>query len=644
MALKFAQLQLLTLYAAGVVPGDTSATFQSMKTIDGVALAMSDFGDKGFITHQPGAGTSEEQISFTGLVQNSDGTATVTGVKTVSFLSPYTETSGFAKQHSGGTTAVVAITSGLLATFANKQNAETVTNEWTFDATTGRPGLSADVDTSDVTKFPTYGQLSRVVVAGAPNASPTVKGIVQIATAGVATAGTRVGSTGAINVLPPDITAAQIQSGSWLYALETGGGSDDTYTIAFTPALTSLARGMVFFVEIQIANTGASKLKFTDLAGVEKDIKKYVNGALADTETGDIVAGMGCLFWYNGTNPILLNPTAAMPSTPRLNQVISNVAFGGTGADGALSVPSGTTTIDAGNASVVIKNYTSINIAAGATLTISNPNSAGTLLILKSQGNVTLAGTTLLTGMGAAAVTTGNFTNDDSAHFGGTGSNGSGSTGGAAGSAGAIFTNKFAYTTADTNRLFRRTYNLACGSGGGNGGNGSGGGAGAGGAGARGGGSLIVECAGALNFSGAVTVNGANGTNGATALGNGGGGGGGGGGAAGMALLIYDTLTANSGTLNAIGGTAGTGGNGNTTTGAGGGGGAGGGSYSAAGSAGGAGGNAGAPGSAGAATTTAAGAGGGGGGGDNLQAGGAGGGQGSSDANNRAVVANTSLF
>src|SRR5262249_4478364 len=36
--------------------------------------------------------------------------------------------------------------------------------------------------------------------------------------------------------------------------------------------------------------------------------------------------------------------------------------FGGTGADGALSISSGTTTINLGNAAVVVKNYTSISI------------------------------------------------------------------------------------------------------------------------------------------------------------------------------------------------------------------------------------------------------------------------------------------
>lgn len=64
--------------------------------------------------------------------------------------------------------------------------------------------------------------------------------------------------------------------------------------------------------------------------------------------------------------------------------------FGGTGADGALSSSSGATNIDLGGAQVVIKNYTSISITGTGGLTFTNPHANGTIIIFKSQGNVTL--------------------------------------------------------------------------------------------------------------------------------------------------------------------------------------------------------------------------------------------------------------
>ncbi len=110
---KFAQLQKYYISGAGVVAGATSFTLRSMKDIDGNTLTMSAvFGTKGFGTIEPGNGTQEEQISFTGLTNNANGTVTLTGVSSVTFVYPYTETSGLAKTHPGSATFVISNTSG----------------------------------------------------------------------------------------------------------------------------------------------------------------------------------------------------------------------------------------------------------------------------------------------------------------------------------------------------------------------------------------------------------------------------------------------------------------------------------------------------------------------------------------------------
>lgn len=310
----------------------------------------------------------------------------------------------------------------------------------------------------------------------------------------------------------------------------------------------------------------------------------------------------------------------------------TSVYFGGTGADGALSVASGTTTLDAGSAKVLTKNYTSINIAGGAVLTISNPNSAGTLLFLKSQGNVTIAGTIELTSMGAAAGTNGFGYFESNVHKGGDGGSGNASsTPGSAGTAGVIYDSKAFFVTPDATRLARKMIPLATGSGGGGGGSGQNA-LQAVGAGGRGGGALLIECAGALDFSGTINVKGGAGSSAGDEVSpNRGGNGGGGGGASGMALILYNTLTANTGTIYANGGAGGDGGNGWGSNGAvtGGGGGGGAGCYTAAGGAGGQG-----DGSNGS-NAAGAGAGGGGGGGGTAAAqpvgGGSGGSAGASD-------------
>jgi hypothetical protein len=132
------------------------------------------------MTLEPSNSTQEEQISFTGITQNANGTATLTGVKTVLFISPYTETSGTAKAHPGGSKAVVSNTSGFYNTFANQLNAETVTGIWTFtypdyprmSLTTTPPTLDAE--------FATKKYVDDTTTFGAPDATTTVKGITKM--------------------------------------------------------------------------------------------------------------------------------------------------------------------------------------------------------------------------------------------------------------------------------------------------------------------------------------------------------------------------------------------------------------------------------------------------------------------------------
>lgn len=256
--------------------------------------------------------------------------------------------------------------------------------------------------------------------------------------------------------------------------------------------------------------------------------------------------------------------------------------FGGDGSDGALDTSGGTVDIDLGAADVVIKNYTSINIATN-NLTVSNAATTGTVLILKSQGDVTISSTLTLSGAGAAGGT------------GGAGvSTGSGTVNGNPGTAGQLGNNVFETdvngslgvggTTIDgagsassgqssdannrtTNtviRLIEKTTKVFCGSGGGGGGSGAAepnDTSGAGGAGGAGAGGLIIECAGLLDFSGTIDISGADGSDGGIASGSSAAqGGAGGGGGAGVALVLYNALTANTGTIDASGGIGGDGG------------------------------------------------------------------------------------
>lgn len=309
--------------------------------------------------------------------------------------------------------------------------------------------------------------------------------------------------------------------------------------------------------------------------------------------------------------------------------------FGGSGSDGALAITSGTTTLDATNLALFVKNYTSISITGTAVLAFSNPHTNGTVIALRSQGAVTITSSATpgidVRDMGAAGGGGGNDSGIPSASDG-TEANGvlpqttspKGLKGGEAvatgGVGGAIMDIRY-YTTSDV-LFFRHGIAITPG----NGGGGGGGSPGAisnpsvRGNGGRGGGALYIECKGALNFTGTINSSGSVGTTPSVASGTNAGAGGGGGGSAGMVLIIYNTLTSASGTITATGGNGGTGGSGAGTNGTNAGGGGGGASINSAGATGGA--------SSASAGGNAAGTGAGGGGGagrDGAGAGGAGG-------------------
>jgi hypothetical protein len=329
-------------------------------------------------------------------------------------------------------------------------------------------------------------------------------------------------------------------------------------------------------------------------------------------------------------------------------ETIGTGKFGGTGADGALSVTSGTTTIDLASAEYLEKNYSSIFIGIGATLTFSNPPDTGSIINLKTSGDCYIAGTITAqcgsAGGPGGVPNAGGGTNGTSgadpseriiditdaqnrAYFGVGANKHSGGSGGAGGAGGSSVQQAENFYTISSGTLYRRLLRLIPGAGGGGGASGNDNTTG--GAGGRGGGALLIECAGQLDFDGSIDVSGADGGPYNVAVSSSSGTGGGGGGGGGMLVLLANTIGANSGTVDKTGGNGSAGEN--QTSGANGGDGGGGGGTGVAG-AGGAGGAGGAPNSAGVTGTTGGGTGGGTGGtggtSDGSSSGGGGGGGG----------------
>lgn len=178
----------------------------------------------------------------------------------------------------------------------------------------------------------TTGQILSVSSAGDPewianpsaaDASTTVKGVAEEATLAETLARTTAGGTSArLFVNPSNLTSVL----TYDYAASSAGS--DTYAITVTPAPTAYVTGQVFRFKADVANTGAATLNVNSLGA--KSILRPNGSALAD---GDIAASQVLEVIYDGTQFLLLSPTAVSPK----------VAHGTTNRD--LSTASGNQTI-----------------------------------------------------------------------------------------------------------------------------------------------------------------------------------------------------------------------------------------------------------------------------------------------------------
>lgn len=202
----------------------------------------------------------------------------------------------------------------LYAEFPSRGNDETITKTWTFtnpyypqmDSATPAPTLDAQLATK---KY-----VDDIAIAGAPNATTVLQGLVQVATQSDVNNGTDVGSTTASLEVRPKELAVAVQNATYTYGTDASG--TDSYAITLTPVPPVYALGQMFTFKAGTANTGAATLAVNGQAAIT--IKKNHD---QDLETGDIEAGGIYTVIYDGTNFQLQTQQSSMPSTVDLTNV-----------------------------------------------------------------------------------------------------------------------------------------------------------------------------------------------------------------------------------------------------------------------------------------------------------------------------------
>lgn len=524
-----------TSLANAITATANSMTLVSGTTLDGTSLASSTYS---FVIDS-GTPTQEFVIAdCTGTVCTNmqRGLSVVTGTSTVTSLEqPHRRTASIDIVDAPLLLKLTSIFNGITGFQQPVTYIASVTNSVLQN---GNPLALADVSYANF-----------VGSSGCANALSSVRGCVQLSTALQQASSTQVGSTGA-NLVP------------W-NAISTS-----------TPTYSCDASGVAGALCSTIAqNDGKLSPSWLNGSG-----ENYTFNGLTTLNGGTIVNASST---YTG----MLNAAGGLT----VNGSSLALKFGGTGALGALSISSGTTTINLNSAAYWEGDYTSISITGTGALAFSNPSPNGTFIALRATGNVTLtcggdcinasalgsqggissalcsSGGTSATGGGTASTTNAFYLFQTNPGVGAT----SGGTAGAAGAAPTAIAPKswiLSSTASSTLMKYGGQFWIGAGGGGGNCLAGASNAIFPANNGGTGGGGVLVEVGGSLNMtaSNAIYANGVAGANAATlgtpsnncAAG-------GGGGAGGFILVIYNALTSMSGTLQA---SAGVGGNNSATT------------------------------------------------------------------------------
>lgn len=279
-------------------------------------------------TLQPGS-TNSELISFTGVTQNASGTATLTGVtRGLDREYPYTESSDFKLPHPGQSIFILSDAPQVFYSYPAKASDETITGSWSFPT----PTLDANPATKEYA--------DDLAIAGAPNATTTVKGIVELATQAEVDARTATGTTGASLVATPALNRNVLTHD---YAASSAG--TDAYAITLTPAVTAYTTGDIYYFKADVANTGACTLNVNAL-GV-KNIK--IGGA--DPITGTIAANSIVEVQYDGTSMNILAVSDWITQTATAGKIVQR------NSTGDITVP----TTPSASTDAASKSYVDIN-------------------------------------------------------------------------------------------------------------------------------------------------------------------------------------------------------------------------------------------------------------------------------------------
>lgn len=347
--LRVVQTPTLYLYAGESAAATTMRITPYPRDLDGTKLTITDFGDTPTLTIDPKVFGIEEIESFTGITDNGDNTATLTGLsRNLVSKYPYT-TAGTGRTHGSGATVVFGNNPQLYGRLAAKENNETIPGNWTFTGTatfsnfpiTPSNGTST-INTAGVVQLATSTQLQNSTATSTNGTNAPL-----VISAGSATS--TYNAATAVGVVPVTKANGAIDLnflGTTTIALPATTTTAYGLTVTATSSLTVGAfPAWQIGKQSQIFSTGGATTTFSVPSGITRASVTVVGGGCTGggTTTGNSASGGGAggtaieNVDVSGTTTIQLYVGAACQwSTFGTNGFYLSASPGSVGAAGAV--------------------------------------------------------------------------------------------------------------------------------------------------------------------------------------------------------------------------------------------------------------------------------------------------------------------
>jgi len=313
MSTKLAKMvaDFRTTLATEIAVGGVGGTLQSYTDDDGVALPNGIY----FFTID-GSSTKKEHIVCT---------LTAGVMSLISSISRQgVQTSGCARKHRIG--ASVEITDFAHIMYLN----DLLRGVTDLDASTPLK-YDGTATISDSNALATKAYVDGVAVAGAPDASTTVKGLSEESTAAEINADTAAGSVARLFVNPSTLATSKYGRGLAAFGgYAADAGSTDAYAITLSPVIAAYTVGQAITFKAATRNTGPATLNINSVGA--QAIVKDVDQPL---DTGDIRAGAMVTVVWDGTNFQMISRSGPVPTGVCIPNAGRTVPNGYLAAEGA---------------------------------------------------------------------------------------------------------------------------------------------------------------------------------------------------------------------------------------------------------------------------------------------------------------------